>query len=223
MPTTMPASPHDGVEQCALAGRRRHRPGEQDDPRAALVAAEHAPGGEVAEHVGDRPVVLGGEDLGGGEERGLAARVDDSEHRPERDDRLAGADLALEQPVHRVVAGEVVGDLRSDNGLPGGERERQPFVERLEQPTRPRHARRRLLRTVDEPAAGEGDLEDERLLEAEPTAGGPVVLGVVRPVDLVERLGDADEPVPRTDVGGDRVLERRQRRELHLHAAGDGG
>ena len=75
------------------------------------MTAEHAAGGEVAEHRGDRAEVLLGEHLGRRQERGLAAGVDDPEHRPQRDEGLAGADLALEQPVHRVGPGEVGLDL----------------------------------------------------------------------------------------------------------------
>ena len=67
--------------------------------------------GELAHHLGDRPVVLLGEDLGGREHGGLAAGVDDGEHGAQGDKGLAGADLALEQPVHRVFGGEVVEDV----------------------------------------------------------------------------------------------------------------
>ena len=79
---------------------------------ASAVAAEHAAGRQVAEHRRDRAVVLLGEHLGGGEQRGLAAGVDDAQHRPQRDQGLAGADLALQQPVHRVRLGELALDLR---------------------------------------------------------------------------------------------------------------
>ena len=41
----------------------------------------------------------------------LAAAVDDGEHGAQRHDGLSGADFALQQPMHRVVAGEVGGDF----------------------------------------------------------------------------------------------------------------
>ena len=91
-----------------------HRAGEQLDGRRLRGAAEHPAAGQVAEQLGDRPVVLLGQHLGGREQRGLAARVDDPQHRPQRDQGLAGADLALEQPVHRVRLGEVALDLLAD-------------------------------------------------------------------------------------------------------------
>src|SRR3546814_20439773 len=53
-------------------------------------------------------------DLGGGEHRGLAARVDDGEHGAQRHHRLARAELALEEAVHRVLGGQVVEDLLAD-------------------------------------------------------------------------------------------------------------
>ena len=110
-----------------------HRAGQQLDGRGLRGAAEHPAGGQVAEQRGDRAVVLLGQHLGGREQRGLAAGVDHPQHRAQRDQRLAGADLALEQPVHRVRLGEVVLDLLADLALAGGELERQPRVERRQQ------------------------------------------------------------------------------------------
>ena len=48
--------------------------------------------------------MLLGEDLGGRHERPLVATLDPGEQRAERHDRLAGADVALQQPVHRERA-----------------------------------------------------------------------------------------------------------------------
>ncbi len=50
----------------------------------------------------------------GREQRRLAAGVDDPQHRAQRDQGLAGADLALEEAVHRVGLREVVHDLGRD-------------------------------------------------------------------------------------------------------------
>ena len=52
---------------------------------------------------------LGGH-LGGREQRGLPARVDHLEHGADRDDRFAGSDLSLEQPVHGIGARQVLGE-----------------------------------------------------------------------------------------------------------------
>ena len=61
------------------------------------------------------------EHLGGSEQRGLPAGVDDLEHGPDRDHGLARADLALQQPVHGVIAGQVRGDAGANLALARGE------------------------------------------------------------------------------------------------------
>ena len=102
------------------AGRPQHRLGargpghrarQQGDRRGVGMAAQHATGAEVAEQVGDRPQVLLGQHLGRREEGCLAARVDHPQHGAQGDERLARADLALQQAVHRVRAREVGLDL----------------------------------------------------------------------------------------------------------------
>ena len=95
------------LEQGPAAGRGAQRAGEQRDPGGDGRAVELARAGERAEHLAQRAGVLLGEHLGGREQRRLAAAVDDGEHRAQRHERLARADLALQQPVHRRAAGEL--------------------------------------------------------------------------------------------------------------------
>ena len=45
--------------------------------------------------------MLFGERLGGRHQRGLSAMLDGAQHRLQRDDGLAAADLAHQQPLHR--------------------------------------------------------------------------------------------------------------------------
>ncbi len=99
-------------------------------------------------------------------------------------------DLALEQPVHRVFRRQVVEDLLGDLLLALGEGEGEFGVEGGEQAVRGRSAGHRGELGVGVAAAGEGDLEDERLVPLE--AGARVVdvrLGV-RAVDLQQGLGE---------------------------------
>jgi hypothetical protein len=65
--------------------------------------------------------VLGGQDLGRGQQGRLAAGVDDLRHGAQRDDGLAGADLALQEAVHRLVAGELGCQLFPDRALALGQ------------------------------------------------------------------------------------------------------
>ena len=79
----------------------------------ALVAA----GQDLEPHAGrlgqrrQREEVLAGEDLGRRHHRRLPAGLDRGQHGEERDQRLAGADVALQQPVHPEAGGHVGGDL----------------------------------------------------------------------------------------------------------------
>ena len=72
----------------ALALRRRAR---QQRARDAELEAE----------VGDGEEVLLGERLGRRHQRALASVLDRAQQRVQRDDGLAGADVALQQPLHR--------------------------------------------------------------------------------------------------------------------------
>ena len=139
VPTTIPACPLAASSRLLRRSAAFCGAGQQRDPRADLGAAEHPALRQVAEQRAQRAGVLRGEHRRRGEQRGLAARVDHLEHRAQRDDRLARADLALQQPLHRVRARR--GPRRSarrPRRWPVGERERQPRVERVEQAAGPR-------------------------------------------------------------------------------------
>ncbi len=168
VPTTMPASPEAASSRDAAARRGALAAGEQGHGGAELRAAEHAALGQVAEHRRDRAVVLGRQHLGGGEQGRLAARVDGGQHRPQRDDRLARADLALQQPVHRAVGRELGRQHLADLALARRQLEGQPGVEGREQAARTRRPRRRELGLGGLAALGEDRLEHEGLVVLEP-------------------------------------------------------
>ena len=73
----------------------------------------------------DREEVLLGERLRRRHQRPLAPGLDRAQERVQRDDRLPGADVALEQPLHRRRAREVGVDLGDRALLVGRERERE--------------------------------------------------------------------------------------------------
>ncbi len=133
VPITMPADPEAAS---SIAARRAAAPSEPVSSTTCVASSappSMPPCAELAEHLGDRAVVLLREHLGRREKCRLTSGVDDAEHRAQRDDGLAGADLALQQPVHRVARREVVEDHSGDLLLPGRQLERQPLVEPLEQ------------------------------------------------------------------------------------------
>ena len=96
------------VEQRAAAGPHAIEPVSSatrvPDRRAAELSR---PRPARPEQRGDRPVVLLREHLGRRQQRRLPAGVHHLEHGAHRHEGLAGADLALQQPVHRVGAGQV--------------------------------------------------------------------------------------------------------------------
>ena len=67
----------------------------------------------------ERAQVLLGERLGGHQQGRLGARLDRLADRERGDDGLARADLALQQPPHRALAGEVHADLAGGAPLLG--------------------------------------------------------------------------------------------------------
>ena len=117
----------------------------------------------------DREEVLLGERLGRRHQRALAAVLDRAQDRVERDDRLAGADVALQEPLHRHRALEVGVDLAHGLLLVRRQRERQRLpVARDQLAGRAERRRERALALGR--AARDPDLEQQQLLEGEPRA-----------------------------------------------------
>lgn len=97
VPTTIPASP---VTRASSAWRRAAAPMEPVSNTTLVPAPRRRASalGQLPHHLGDRAVVLLGQDLGRRQHRGLAAAVDHTEHGAQRD--------------HGVVRdGEVVGHI----------------------------------------------------------------------------------------------------------------
>ena len=135
----------------------------------------------------DRQEVLLGEGLRRRHQGALPAGFDSAQERVERDDRLPGADVALQQPRHRRRAGKVgvdLGDrlllmLRQLEGKRGAVA-RDEVAGRRE---RGRHGRLAFGRPTCK-----RELEDEQLVEGEPP---PPFLGLLeraRPVQRDERV-----------------------------------
>ena len=116
----------------------------------------------------DVAVVLRREDLGRRHERHLQPVLHRDDRREQRDDRLARADVALQQPVHRLRPQHVVDDLLDRLPLPGRQLERQHLRAdaRMRSSTFGTNGFSSVLRRV--PPPGVADLKEEELLEDQP-------------------------------------------------------
>ncbi len=160
---------------------------------------------ELLAEIGDREEVLLGERLGRGHQRALAAVLDGAQQRIERDDRLARADVALQQPLHRRRAREVRVDLADRLLLVRRERERQRLA------VAPDQLARVAERGCERPlalggAARDADLQQQQLLEREPPPPRFRLLCRRRMVHDRERIGLERQLLAHAHVGGQRVV-----------------
>ena len=165
-----------------------------------------------------RREVLLGQRLRGRHQRGLAAGLDGAQHRVQRHDGLAGADLAHQQPLHRPVGRHVLVERGHRTRLVAGGRER----ERVAQPARGELAggAQRLrpgALTAARPPAQERDLQQQELVEGQPSPAALLVTEV-RGVDGRPAVRQAFE---RPDAGRQRLEHVAHLRALLVHERGD--
>ena len=137
--------------------RRRERAGQRRDAKPRRV-----------EQPANRQVVLVGQDLGRRHERDLQAVLHRDERREQRDDRLAGADVALQQPVHRLGALHVGDDFAQRRLLAVGQLERQHLPRRLADAIVDDHGAALAIGRVPPLAQDQPGLKQEELLEDQP-------------------------------------------------------
>ena len=121
--------------------------------------------------------MLLGEGLGRRHQRRLVAGFERPQHRVDGDHGLAGADLAHQQPLHRLARVEVGVDLGEGGALVAGRREGQRLEPAPDQLAGRAEARRRPRQPVAALAARQHRLVQEQLFEADPLAGGGELLG----------------------------------------------
>ena len=129
----------------------------------------------------DREKVLLGEGFRRCHQRALAACLDRTQERVERDDGLARADVALQQALHRRRSRKVAVDLGDRLLLVLGQLERERGAVAVDQLPRLREGRGDRLLALGGPA-GERELEHEQLVEGEPLSA---LLGFVERSRLV--------------------------------------
>ena len=106
----------------AAAGGQLHATGQQNHGRDGFTLHMF---GQTSHHVGQRAVVLFGEHLRRRHQHGLSAGTDRLQHGCERHHRFAGADLTLQETLHRAVLFHIGGDDVDDLALAVGQVERQ--------------------------------------------------------------------------------------------------
>src|SRR5205085_6041883 len=132
------------------------------------------------------------------------AGADGAQERVERDDGLPGADVALEQPLHRHIALEVGVDLRDRLELVRRELEReQRDVPLGELPRRPE--RRRTLGLALARAPRDRKLEREQLVEREPAAAALRLVQAPWPVEDGQRIRRERHAESLPQLGGKRI------------------
>ena len=134
----------------------------------ALPVSEATRNRDAIEQPPNRQVVLVRQNLGRRHERDLQAVLHRDERGEQRDDRLAGADVALQQPVHRLRPLHVGDDLAQRRLLSVGELERQHAPRRLADAVVDDHRPRFAIAGVLPLAQHEAGLEQEELLEDQP-------------------------------------------------------
>ncbi|NIS30062.1 MAG: hypothetical protein GWO04_08915, partial [Actinobacteria bacterium] len=122
--------------------------------------------------------------------------------------RLAGSNLSLEQPMHRVRARHVVGDLFDHPCLSGGQCVRKAIDESTrEWPVRVVLDSNGLV-DLEILLAGESDLEAEELVEDEPAPGDVGFLALLREVDRRDGGVTVYQADPIENLGIDHVADR---------------
>ena len=184
VPTTQPTAPS---AVAAISAARAL-------PFTALVssATSHP---ERPEQSAQRQQMLLREDLGRRHERRLIARFDRRQHRQRGHDRLARADIPLEQAIHRVRLRHVRPDLAPHPLLGTGERERQGFAQPPGQDALRIHAEAPLA-ALALSADGEAELEQEEVVEDEAPASRFLLGGRLGKVTGLERRRDVEEAAP---------------------------
>ena len=150
------------------------------------------------------------------QQRDLMAVADHDDRRDQRNDRLAAADVAFEQPVHRLVGLQVGGDLSDHAFLRIRQPERQDALDlgaHLVVDGDP--ARLRLHLFAGAPDA-QRELQREELLQDDADVGARAaaekrVVELRRAVDLFERGGEIDHAEAFAERGRERIVERRER------------
>ena len=188
---------HDPAAACGQIGEQ---PDALGTPLTAGEQGRLQPGRR--QQARERRLVLARQDLGRRHDRRLAARLDRAQHGEQCHQRLAAADVALEQPQHADRLRHVGADLRQHPLLPRGQAEGQGAQHR---PAEPAVAGERPPGLAGGALADQGErqLAGEQLVEGEALARRPIqrhLVGARRLVQAPECFPEA-RPAPPLEQG----------------------
>ena len=184
-------------------------PGEQGDAHAGL-----------GRHGRDAVIMLAGQDFGRRHHRGLPPGLDSPRHRKQTHDRLAAADIALEQPQHAVSAAHVGRDVLQRLLLSAGEREGQGSADLTLDPARS-HGRPADGALHPRPDHDDGELVRQQFVICQPLADQAFrreAAHVGRVMHGAHRIGEGG-PAAVGEEGG--LLPLRHRRQARQRATGN--
>ena len=201
-------------------GAHRHAPpvglGLRDAPRE-----EHRREAGRREQRVEGAQVLLGERLGGDEHGGLGAGLDRLADRQDGDQRLARADLALQEAPHRARRGEVAADLPDGVPLGGGEREGQRRQQRGGVLAGGHERRRGTLGRLRAAHRLQAELQHEQLLDHHPPPAEAGLPARAREVDRHEGVGGAGQLQARAHPGRQALRHGARQRPGQVHELAD--
>ena len=168
----------------------------------------------AVEHTRDGGEMLAGEYLGGRHHAGLVAVVHGQQHRHQRHEGLAAADVALQQAVHLVARDGVLPDLPDDPFLRPGEREREFFVVEGVEDAPDLHEQEAVVPgQTFRTARLDVELDAQQFVEFQPVLCLPQQFGRLRKMDVVVGVTQRYQPVAGSylvgHVVGDMVFGQR--------------
>ena len=139
--------------------------------------------------VGEVPEVLFRQNFGRGHERDVVAAFQRHQRAARRHDRLAGADVALQQPPHRVRAGQVLAQLAQDFGLRLSQLKAEPGQKGLDEMVVAAARQRPGFGLEIPPATLNLPLQVDELIQRQPPPASSVSGEGFREVQHADRLG----------------------------------
>ena len=199
---------HEGVgadDAADLPGGDRRAPRRALTPLQAGGQQRHADAERLQQPAKRREVLLG-ENLRRRHHRRLVPRLHRRAYRQRGHHGLAGADVPLQQPVHRVRRGHVAADVVPHAFLRRRQREGQARAQPAEQLAARPHGHAALPRRA-RAQNSQAELQEEEVVEGQAAHGVRALAFTGGEMRTAHGLGQRHEPPPRAHWIGQRLLD----------------